>query len=130
MIHHPSSPLRLMAEGKIPIVFDLVVSGDGEEIIFEIGEILGTLIKQNKNFTELYQHTDNLTRAKGDWIAGWIDDKEIHTIISNGIKINYDELAVPAELFNIPSNFPIFECDLTVHTYSDMSKGCILTLSD
>jgi B12-binding domain/radical SAM domain protein len=122
--HHPGSPIKLMSEGAIPAVFDLVISGDGEEIIFQVGQIIGGLIKQSKPLKDFYRNADSLLEAKGNWNASWIEFDKISTVISKGIQLSYDELPVPAKLFGVTSNFPVFQRDLTAHTYSDMSKGC------
>lgn len=124
--NHVGSPLRNMALTKETPVFDLVVSGEGEDVIVQIGEILGDLIAKGKKLSEFYLHAERLLQAKGNWIAGWLDNsKTIQSVKSFESPINYDEMPVPAEVFGITANFPVFEADITGHAYSDMSKGCV-----
>ncbi len=126
--HHNGSPLKNISDSNDheQNVFDLVVSGDGEDVIVQIGEIIGGLISNGKNLSEFYLHIDKLKHAKGDWVAGWVDDSFcIKEIKSSGIPLNYDEMPIPAEVFGITANFPLFEADITGHAYSDMSKGCV-----
>lgn len=126
--HHTASPLKNIAVSNDvkQNVFDLVISGDGEDIICQIGEVLGQIISQGKHFKEFYNHTDELVQAKGNWIAGWIDDSfSIHQIKSLEIPLDYDTIPIPAEVFGMTANFPVFEADITGHAYSDMSKGCV-----
>jgi B12-binding domain/radical SAM domain protein len=124
---HESSLLRLMAEGKIPRVFDLVVAGDGEEITVKIGEVIGKILSRSKSLESFYEpeHISIMREAKGNWIAGWVDSQNnTNAIESKDFEINYDDLPLPAPLFGISSNFPVFNTDFTAHAYSDMSKGC------
>jgi len=119
-----NSCLELMKLRKIPPVFDLVISGDGEEVIFEIGNIIGeqNIGKLNDHF---YEEIYKLKRAKGNWIAGWLDkNNDCKYLTSNGIDLNQDELPMPMNLFGLQSNFPIFQSKITAHTYSYLSKGC------
>ena len=69
-----SSPLLLMKEGRIPRVFDMICSGDGEEILYQIGNALNQSIENNKNLDNVYQY-DGLKKAKGDWVLGWLNKK-------------------------------------------------------
>lgn len=126
--HHNGSPLKNIAISKDTNqnVFDLVVSGDGEDLITQIGEILGQLISSGINLSEFFNHTDKLKQVKGNWIAGWVDSSfHIHEINGSEIPLNYNEMPIPAEVFGITANFPVFEADITGHAYSDMSKGCV-----
>jgi B12-binding domain/radical SAM domain protein len=126
--HHAASPLKIIQDSRdLPQnVFDLVVSGDGEEVITQIGEVIGQLISEGKGLCEFYSHIEKLTSAKGNWIAGWVDDSfSIQVIKSNELPLDYERIPSPSEVFGITANFPVFEADITGHAYSDMSKGCI-----
>ncbi|MEI2747300.1 MAG: hypothetical protein V9E88_00890 [Ferruginibacter sp.] len=116
--------LNLMKMGKIPKVFDLVISGDGEEVIVEIGNIIGALKTPNSK-NDFYFNISALKNAKGDWLAAWLsEDNIIYHIQSDGLGINYDMMPSPISVFGIKSNFPVFQSEITAHTYSYMSKGC------
>lgn len=126
--HHNGSPLRniSVSNDTKQNVFDLVISGDGEDIISQIGEIVGQLISEGKNLNLFYNHINQLLQAKGNWIAGWVDNSfSINAIKSLEIPIDYDSIPIPAEVFGMTANFPVFEADITGHAYSDISKGCV-----
>ena len=126
--HNNGSPLKniVINRNTTKNVFDLVVSGDGEEIIVQIGEIIGRLTSEEKNLSVFYSYIDKLKQAKGNWVAGWVDSSyTICQIKGAGIPLNYDEMPIPSIVFGLTANFPVFEADITGHAYSDMSKGCI-----
>lgn len=117
--------LSLMRNQKIPSVFDLVVSGDGEEIIAEIGEIVGELDKKGVALNRFYEYSQSLLKARGDWLAGWIgDDNEYKFVKSKYPEIDHNSLPYPVELFEVKSNFPVFNAQRTAHAFSYLSKGC------
>lgn len=121
----PASPLKLMETSVIPKVFDLVVSGDGEEAIWQIGRALGAALEKGLPFESVYQYGD-LKRAKGTWIMGWLDNKrQISTITSSQAPIDYDRLLPTAGLFRTTSKFNVFDADLTAHAMSYLSPGCV-----
>lgn len=121
-----SSPLLLMKNKKIPKVFDMVVSGDGEEILYQIGNAVNQSLKINQDFKAVYKY-DGFKDAKGDWMIGWLDeDDECEFIQSTKEPLDYDKMPVTSELFNISTKFDVFEkADLTAHTMSYLSKGCV-----
>jgi B12-binding domain/radical SAM domain protein len=117
--------LGLMKNKKIPQIFDLVASGDGEELIVEIGELIGELTNKGIKLHKLYEHIDLLLKAKGEWLAGWIDNNNEYSFIKSlNNDIDYNSLPYPIELFEIKSNFPVLQSQVTAHTYSYLSKGC------
>ncbi|WP_175952058.1 B12-binding domain/radical SAM domain-containing protein [Burkholderia sp. BCC0405] len=123
--HHPGSPLRLMAQGKIPPVFDLVVSGDGEYVIAELGECVaqarGDLPAQAMAFVRMLEQR----ATPGDWIAGCRDEDKIHVGISARLPFDYRELPSPVHAFGLSSAFDVFDGRLTAHVSSDTGRGCI-----
>ena len=126
--HHNGSPLKNIVISNDPNqnVFDLVVSGDGEDLIVKIGEIIGQLISSGKKLIEFYNYVDKIKQAKGNWVAGWINSSfKINEIKGLGISLNYNEMPIPAKVFGITANFPVFEADITGHAFSDISKGCV-----
>lgn len=119
--HSPSSPLRLMSEGKIPPNFDVVVSGDGEYVITEIGE----LAAKHQDAKDVIAHLNDLHDSAGNWIVGHVRDGELRTLTSKGIPINYSTLPIAAEVFGFKGSFKVFDTERTAHVYSDISHGCI-----
>lgn len=121
-----SSPLVLMKEGKIPQVFDLISSGDGEEILYQIGKAVNKCDENGESLKNVYKYS-GLKEANGDWTLGWLDENNEYSFMqSNKEPLNYDEMPLTAELFKISSKFDIFEdADLTAHTMSYLSKGCV-----
>lgn len=121
-----SSPLLLMKNKKIPKVFDMVVSGDGEEILYQIGNSVNQSLKNNQDFKAVYKY-DGFKDAKGDWTIGWLDENdECEFIQSTKEPLDYDKMPLTSELFNISTKFDVFEkADLTAHTMSYLSKGCV-----
>ncbi len=128
VFHHKSSPLLLMSQGKIPIVFDLVVSGDGEDVVLEIAQQISRLRKKNSPLSRFFTNLKSLETARGNWIVGWVEKSKIHTIHSKGIPLDRGSLPTPAKVFGVnqSNNFPIFGSGPTAHIYSDMGKGCVL----
>jgi B12-binding domain/radical SAM domain protein len=117
--------LNLMRLGKVPKVFDLVLAGDGEEVIVEIGNLIGTVCHAG-NKQLFYAAAASLQKANGVWLAGWLDENNaVRYVQSNGTQIDYDKIPSPLSLFDLRANFPIFQSDITSHTYSYMSKGCV-----
>lgn len=121
-----SSPLLLMKNGTIPKVFDMVCSGDGEEILYQIGNAVNECLEKGETFDNVYKY-GGLTEAKGDWLVGWLsNENECDFIKSKKEPLNYDEMPLTSELFNISSKFDVFDkSDLTAHTMSYLSKGCV-----
>lgn len=122
--HHAGSPLLLMQKGKIPLVFDMVVAGQGEDIITKIGEAAEKAANAG-NVRNIYPHLSELETAKGDWIAGYIDRFDIKTIQGAGQEIDYNGMASPASLFGVRAAFDVFEGNPTAHVFSDTGMGCV-----
>lgn len=124
--HHFSSPLRLMAEGYIDQVFDLVVSGEGEYIIASIGEIVGNLDQRKISPAKISKYLQEISQVQGRWIIGWVDEiKEIRVIEGRGGQFDRNYLPSPAEMFGVGSAFKVFPGRLTAHVFSDTSSGCV-----
>ena len=121
--HHSSSPLRLMAEGHIGNVFDVIVSGDGEFVVKRLGELVAKVIHQQKPASAIVKHLDDLADTPGSWIVGTIDDGKIVTKI--GATPMPAELPIPCEIFGVRSRFSCFDGAPTAHVFSDVGQGCI-----
>ena len=121
-----SSPLKLMQEGKIPKVFDMVSSGDGEEVLYQIGNAVNQALLKGESFDSVYGY-EGLKSARGEWVLGWLDKQgESQYIQSKKEPLNYDEMPLTSDLFKISTKFDVFpESDLTAHTMSYLSKGCV-----
>ena len=121
-----SSPLLLMKDGKIPKVFDMICSGDGEEILYQIGNGINQCLENEESFDNVFKY-EGLKDAKGDWTLGWLNkNSECEFIQSKKISLDYDKMPLTSELFKISTKFDVFEnSDLTAHTMSYLSKGCV-----
>lgn len=118
------SPLKLMANGAIPRLFDLVFSGDGEKAISSIGEIIELLMKRGLPFHEFYRYKEKFEEAEGDWLAGEFRNDQIFYYKGIGKPINYLSLGFTLDKFNLGTGFKVLETTYTAHVYSDLSKGC------
>ncbi len=123
--HHRSSPLSLMANAKIPRVFDLVVSGEGEGIIPWIGEMVDSHDSRKQSFSRITDHLGSVNDVPGRWIIGWVAGEKIRTIVSTGIALERNYLPTPAEVFGVSSAFDVFGGRLTAHVFGDTGSGCV-----
>lgn len=121
-----SSPLLLMQNKKIPKIFDMVCSGDGEEILYQIGKAVNQSLEKSQNFFNVYKFK-GLKEAKGDWILGWMNDRNQCEFLKSSKKnLDYNIMPLTNNLFNISTRFNIFnKSELTAHTMSYLSKGCV-----
>lgn len=122
--HHAGSPLLLIQQGKIPPVFDMVVAGQGEDIIAKIGDVAEKAANEG-NVRNIQPYLSELQTANGDWIAGYIDRFDIKTIQGTGQEINYNGMVSPASLFGVRAAFDVFEGNPTAHVFSDTGMGCV-----
>ncbi len=123
-VHHPGSPLRLMAEGTIDPVFDFVVAGEGEHLIARLGELAAFLDAKGLPVSQARRHVTGIERAPGIWTLGWLDGGHMETLSGQGGPIQRDELPTPCEMFGIRTSFAIFGGRLTAHAFSDTGRGC------
>ena len=120
VVHHRASPARLIREGQLPSIFDVVVSGDGEFFIAELGEILG----HNRAPYDLKAIFAEFDRATpGDWIAS-LPASSLE-VVSAGIPIDANELPPLASLFGVSAAFAVFGGRMTAHVFSDTGRGCV-----
>ena len=123
--HHNGSPLKLIAEGKIENIFDLVISGEGEFVIAKIGEIIADSDRKRIAKVSSSVVLQEISGVLGNWIAGYFDGNSIKTVISGQKKIDLDQLPSPAKMFGVNTGFNVFPGALTGHAFSDISTGCI-----
>jgi B12-binding domain/radical SAM domain protein len=110
----------LIREGRIPPVFDAVVSGDGEFVIAEMGEILANFnppFDVNEILARLNRHTP------GDWIVSL--PKEGIEIVSAGQRLDPNILPPLSSLFGVSASFNVFNGRMTAHVFSDTGRGCV-----
>ncbi len=125
--HHPGSALQLMARGRIPQVFDAVVSGDGEHVIAALGELVAAAECGGDGGVRLRAALAGIDpRTPGDWIVGWLDEHgATRTVVSRNVPIDYDALPSPARMFGVSASFDVFGGRMTAHVFSDTGRGCI-----
>jgi B12-binding domain/radical SAM domain protein len=123
--HHPSSPLRLMAEEAIEKVFDIVVSGDGEYILPAIGELVAQLEREHRPAAWARDRLAECVQAPGNWIAGTTRGGHIATVSGTAGAIDYSLLPAPCSLFGVRTSFDVFGGRPTAHVFSDGGRGCI-----
>lgn len=125
----PCSPLELMLDGSIPALdnqplFDLMVSGDGEEVVTVLGELVHEAVSASCPASEALGNKRELKRARGDWVAGWVSDGRVNFVESAGLPLDFDIIPTAPSLFGLQSHFPVFDGAPTGHAYSDMGRGC------
>jgi len=123
--HHASSPLRLIAEGHIKPLFDIVISGEGEYLIAKIGEIIDCLDGRNIPVSKISDYLSLLADVPGNWIIGWVESDQIVTIEGKGIPFDRNILVPICEPFGVQTSFNVFDGRLTAHTFSDIARGCV-----
>lgn len=123
--HHVGSATLLMQQQVIPQVFDLVVSGDGEEVIQKIGEIIGNEILSGNPIKAFSAYEDHFHSVRGNFILSWNENNSIKTLVKQKNLLDYESLPSPVSLFGVNTRFPIFGKEYTAHAYSDMGKGCV-----
>jgi B12-binding domain/radical SAM domain protein len=125
VVHHPSSPLRLMAEGAVPQVFDIVTSGDGEHLVVALGELVARQVKLHRKPAKARDELRRLANVPGCWIVGRQHGAQVETIVGRGPELNPDSLPPPCALFGVQARFNVFGGRPTAHVFSDVGSGCI-----
>jgi B12-binding domain/radical SAM domain protein len=120
VLHHRGSPSRLIREGRIQPVFDAVVSGEGESLIAELGEIVAAS-RAPYDPGEIFRKLPRGT--PGDWIVSLPSERT--EIVSSGVPIDPNELPPLASLFGVSATFDIFNGRMTAHVFSDTGRGCV-----
>jgi B12-binding domain/radical SAM domain protein len=122
---HPASPVRLMAEGLIPPVFDMVVSGEGEYVIAKLGEAVAAQARAHRGVADASELAGYLSDAPGRWVASWNCGEELHSLVGDAGPIDRDALPAPAAMFGVTTAFDVFGGRLTGHVFSDTGSGCV-----
>lgn len=125
IVQHPGSPLELMRNGTIERVFDVVVAGQGEYLIAQVGEMVAEFGRRGQPPVGVRERIGELVECPGDWIAGVVAGDSIRAVESAGRPIDYNELLPPCTLFGISEAFDVFDGRPTAHVFSDTGRGCI-----
>ncbi len=123
VMHHPGSPLRLMQEGRIPRVFDLVVAGEAEELVADLGDRVGRL--PDAAYARAISEAPKELSSRGSWIAGRLSGGQIDGQVGRHPLPRY-ELPPPSLAFGVRSAFDIFGGRKTAHVFSDSGSGCAM----
>ncbi|MFF4934998.1 B12-binding domain/radical SAM domain-containing protein [Streptomyces griseofuscus] len=123
--HDVSSPCRLMAERYLPPVFDIVVSGEGEHLIAEIGEQVAELVRRGVPAAALRGKAHELADASGTWVMSSYENGLINDIVGQGGPFDRDLLPPPARRFGVRTAFDVFDGRPTGHVFSDTGNGCV-----
>lgn len=123
--HQPSSPLRLMATGRIGRVIDLVVAGDGEHLIAALGEAVEEAEREGSADLARSAFRRLETSIPGDWIAGMLEGDTLRTLVSDARPMDYGRFASPALMFGASAAFDVFDGRVTAHAFSDTGRGCV-----
>ncbi|MBK5000711.1 B12-binding domain/radical SAM domain-containing protein [Pseudomonas sp. S31] len=117
--HHPASPGRLMREGAIPPLFDIIISGEAELLVQEIGALFAQPSQQPT--LHIANYLDR--KIAGRWI---VDFPALNkTRVSAGIPLKRDQLPSVVETFGITASFDVFRGRMTSHVFSDTGPGCV-----
>lgn len=119
VIHHPSSPARLIRDGQIPDLFDVVISGDGEFIVAELGAMIG---RHGGNASTINYADELDTRTPGNWLASF--PKAGKDLVGQFPQFPRDSLPTLAPLFGVTASFDVFSGSKTAHVFSDTGPGC------
>jgi B12-binding domain/radical SAM domain protein len=123
--HHSGSPLRLMAEGAIPEVFDVVVAGDGEHLVAALGEVVARTVAHGGAASRAAEDLASLSQVPGRWIIGTCRGGHVETAVGRGPSLPYAEMLPPCALFGVRARFNVFGGRPTAHVFSDVGGGCI-----
>lgn len=123
--HHPGSPIRLMKNKTIPKVFDLVISGEGEYVIAELGNFVAQT-RRGENLVKSVRTklSEKAKQTSGKWLAAWLQDDESVLYCNNNQRFDRNALMPTTQLFGVTSGFSVFPGAKTAQVYTD-TGGCI-----
>jgi B12-binding domain/radical SAM domain protein len=122
--HHAGSPLALMRDRRLEALFDIVVSGDGEHLCAELGELVARMANAGRPAADAKRFLSDCAGAPGQWVAGSLVDGSIRTVIGRGPDIDYDIMPPPCRMFGVGTKFDVFGVP-TAHVFSDTGRGCV-----
>lgn len=128
VVHHRSSPLKLIFNEELADVFDLVVGGEAEDVILKLGESLGR--RKFEGLRDRKRLLSDISDASGNWVVGIFSaSREIFTSVSKYGRIDKSNLPSVTKLFGATSRFSVFGGLYTAHVYSDTGSGCVFDCS-
>lgn len=121
-----ASPVYQIMENKILPNFDIIISGDAEDILLHIARVYAKYSLDKKDFF-LHKNFSFFKRVQGRYILCVFDGKNFFTHLGlTQMNDEYrDALPAPTDFFQIRSNFAVFGKNSTAHVYCDMGKGCL-----
>jgi len=108
-------------------LFDVVVSGQGEDVIERLGALVADVLRRGRAAREAVRELDSaLSDARGLWIAAWVDSRcaEVRVLKAKGLQLAWCSIPTAPAMFGVQSAFAVFDGIPTGHAYSDMSRGC------
>jgi radical SAM superfamily enzyme YgiQ (UPF0313 family) len=110
--------------------FDLFVSGDGEDVVAELGESLAEAMAIKKLGPERAALTMELAEkrlldARGDWAIFWRDHGTLKWLRGRGLNLRPDDYPLVYDAYPIDAHFPVLERPFTAHAYSYTGRGCL-----
>jgi len=122
---HRGAPILADSAGDL----DLFVSGDGEDVIAELGEGLVEGISndagQNLGIMALQFAQQRLLNARGDWAIFWRQEGTLKWLHGRGLGLRPDDYPLVYDAYPINAHFPVLGRAHTAHAYSYTSKGCL-----
>jgi B12-binding domain/radical SAM domain protein len=122
---HRASPLQLMANERIAAVFDVVVSGDAEAVIVELGRMVGRVVDRKQKPRSVRFDLDALKIVEGEWCAGTVVQGRVMTVVGQAGPLIVGRLPSPTEMFGVTTSFDVFNGAKTAHVFSDIGRGCV-----
>lgn len=130
-----ASPVQSMIEGEIKKtiyshkIFDLFISGDGEDIISEIGKLIYDIKtsrgSKQKLLHDFISNINSLGKARGNWVMAYFDLENSLRFKTNKKDLDYADIPSAASLFGFESKFDVFKTTFTAHAFSFLSRGCL-----
>lgn len=116
---HPASPLAKQYQG----IFDIIVSGDAEDCIAEVGEAVAQVGAVPAAVIEHMQSAP--VRVSGDCVVATNHFGQPEIVLQSSARLQPDHFPTVYRYFPLNTKFDVFEAGPTAHGYSYSSKGCI-----
>jgi radical SAM superfamily enzyme YgiQ (UPF0313 family) len=123
------SPARLIErapkDGGIGAVFDVCVSGEAEEVVTALGEMVEECLRSGRRPGTVRHLLDDLPRrAAGEWVVSALGKGGACQYLTSQRPMDLTDLPTAPSVFGVRSRFSVFDATLTGHAYSDMGRGC------
>lgn len=116
---HPASPLAKQYQG----LFDIIVSGDAEDCVAELGEAVAQVGPAPQAVIEHMQ--SGSARVSGDCVVATNHFGQPEIVIQSSARLQPDRFPTVYRYFPLNTKFDVFNAGPTAHGYSYSSKGCI-----